>query len=551
MATIFSRLKNKFSSKGTASLAGGALSLSGSKFLTLMIGTVSSMMMARLRTQDDYGTYTALVMSIRTLSVFLMMGLPNSINYFLARAKNTAQKQHFLSVYYTFSTVLSAIIGATLVLALPWVSTFFSNPELKNYAYFLAICPWLYITEGVVDHLLIAYGNTRALARFRVFHSVGLLSIIPLAELLGPHLDPQGRAFPVYMVFYVIAEGIFAAAAYVFARRYSGALAVRFDFKMLSRILAFSLPIGLASSVSTLNGEIDKLFIGGGDSIFAALGLPLRGFTPADLAVYEYGSRSLPFYVIPAAITSVLTPLIVRMVRGGRFDGAIRLWNRVVEFSFGILSFATAVLIAFAPQVVELLYSEKYLASVPVFIIFRLTLLLRVTYFGMLLNATGRTRFIFVSSCCSLGVNILLNSFFFFCTDLGPIGLAISTVVSSAAMNAAQLFATCRVTKSRFRDIMPWGRMGVLLMASFSLAFAGRAAMELVHKALTLVWPTLGDTSTCKIALAVVFGIVVSAVYLLVFRKYIKMLWTYINSFKMANASTDVDEEDNEATAQA
>lgn len=527
---MFSFLRRRL--KGSSgSLGGGALQLTGAKFITLLIGTVSSMMMARLRSQADYGTYTTLLMSIRTLSVFLMMGLPNSINYFLARAKTREQKQHFLSVYYTFSTALSVVIGVTLVLALPWLTQFFNNPNLSTYAYFLFICPWIYITAGCVDHLLIAYRHTRALTVFRISNSVALLTIIVLAELFASW--GWGDAFRLYVLLYVICEGLYALAAYLFARKYSGALRIRFDFKMLGRILAFSLPIGLASSVSTLNGEIDKLFIG-------------ATLSPDKLAVYEYGCRDLPFYVIPAAITSVLTPLIVRVVKKGMMDRAVSLWNRVVEFSYGILVFAAAMLVCFAPQVVELLYSEKYLESIPVFIIFRFTLLLRVTYFGMILNATGRTKFIFVSSCASLGVNVVLNSFFYFCTDLGTIGLALASVISAAMMNVVQLLATCRVIKTRFSAIMPWKQMGTLTLSAFSIGLIGHGLMGL---AVTLLSPVFPNFSDLPLVAAVVCGTLCTALYLFLYRGYIKTLWRFINSFKMADASKDDEEENTPAAA--
>lgn len=536
--SVFSRVKGLFGSRSSGSLGGGALQLTGAKFITLLIGTVSSMMMARLRTKADFGTYTTLLMTIRTLSVFLMMGLPNAINYFLARAKTREQKQHFLSVYYTFSTALSVIIGLTLFLSLPWLVQFFGNPELSNYAYFLFICPWIYITSGCVDHLLIAYRKTRALSLFRITNSIFLLSIILFAELFASW--GWGDAFRIYVLLYVLCEGAYAAAAYFFARNYSGALRLRFDFKLLSRILAFSLPIGLASSVSTLNGEIDKLFIAG----------ILKD--PEALAVYEYGARSLPFYVIPAAITSVLTPLIVRIIKKGQTSLAVGLWNRVVEFSYGILVFAVSMLICFAPQAVELLYSEKYLDCVPVFIIFRLTLLLRVTYFGMLLNATGRTKFIFVSSCCSLAFNVALNAFFFFCTDFGTIGLALSTVLSSAAMNLTQLIATCHVTKTPFSKIMPWKQMGALTLTALSLGAIGQGLLQLTLHVLQPLLPAAAGlapiaaffVSNLSTVLAVVFGTLCTLLYLYLYRDYIKTLWKFINSFKMADASKDDDEED-------
>ncbi len=509
--------------RSATSLGSGVITLSGSKFLTLLIGTVSSMLMARLRTKTDYGTYTALLMSIRTLSVFLMMGLPNAINYFLAKSDTQEEKQRFLSVYYTFSTILSVLIGLSLFLALPWVVQFFGNPDLEHYAFFLLLCPWVYIISGsgATDHLLIAYRRTKTLAIMRVANSVALLGIIPLAELCSSFLDKS--AFYIYVVLYLVAEGAFSLISYVFASRAAGGLRPSLDWKKLREVLSFSLPIGLAASVSTLNGEIDKLFVG-------------AMHDPASLAVYDYGSRSLPFYVIPVAITSVLTPLIVRMVKEKKSEEAVFLWGRVVEFSFGILFFAAGVLMVFAPQVVTILYSEKYIDCVPIFIIFRVALIMQVTYFGMILNALGRTKFIFLSSCCSLLANILLNSFFFFCTDLGFVGLALSTILSSLCMNLTQLLATCRLIHVPFSKIMPWKKLLKTALVACAILLPAGALL----KGLGFFFPALfSESAPLSLVLAVVLGVICSLLYLFLLRRYIKELWHFINSYKMADASKD------------
>jgi len=68
---------------------------------------ITAMLLSRFRTLEEYGTYSQLLMVINIATTFFMLGLPNSINFFLARAENNNERQKFLSVYYTLSTVLS------------------------------------------------------------------------------------------------------------------------------------------------------------------------------------------------------------------------------------------------------------------------------------------------------------------------------------------------------------------------------------------------------------------------------------------------------------
>lgn len=500
----------------SVSLARGALSLTTAKFITIAIGTGSSMLMARFRTLTEYGTYSSLLLAVNTVSTLLMLGLPHSINYFLARASTKEQKQHFLSTYYTFSTLLSLIIGACLVAATPMIAAYFDNPDIKNYVYFFAICPWIYITSGCVDNLLIAYQHTRALMAFRISNSILLFGIIFVVQLAN-------WTFSVYMLLYVVVEACYALCAYFFARSYSGGLRFRLDFKLIRRILTFSVPLGLSGSVAVFNTEIDKLFIG-------------RVLTPEALAIYNYGSRQLPFWVIPIAITSVLTPLIVRMVKRNQVTPSIKLWNRVVEFSFGILCFAAVILFVFAPQVVRLLYSEKYMESVPVFRVFCFMLIMQTTYFGMLLNATGRTKFIFYSSLLSLAANIGLNVVFYFVLGLGTVGFAIASVASIGVISVVQIIVTSKVIHYPFRKIFPWRRLLRILIMSFSIGGFGYFALQLSILGAGRINP---EFVAYDHFLAIFWGLVCCGIYLFVYRKYIKMLLKYINSFKMADASKE------------
>ena len=86
--------------KGT-SIINDTIKLTISKVMSLVIAMVSSMLLSRYRTLEEYGTYSQLLMVINIMTSLLMLGLPNSINYFLSRAETEEECQRFLNVYYT------------------------------------------------------------------------------------------------------------------------------------------------------------------------------------------------------------------------------------------------------------------------------------------------------------------------------------------------------------------------------------------------------------------------------------------------------------------
>ena len=74
------------------SVGKNAVILTGSKIFVSMLGIITAMLLARFRTLEEYGTYSQIIM-IRLVSSILLLGLPNSINYFLSKEKKKQQKE--------------------------------------------------------------------------------------------------------------------------------------------------------------------------------------------------------------------------------------------------------------------------------------------------------------------------------------------------------------------------------------------------------------------------------------------------------------------------
>ena len=146
--------------KRKTSLGGDALRLTLSKVITLCISMACTMLLSRFRTTEEYGTYSQLLLVVNLFTSLFMLGLPNSINYFLSRAENEQERQKFLSVYYTLSTLLSVVMGIVLVLAIPLIEAYFKNPALRGFLYFLAIYPWANVVSSSIENILIVYQKT-------------------------------------------------------------------------------------------------------------------------------------------------------------------------------------------------------------------------------------------------------------------------------------------------------------------------------------------------------------------------------------------------------
>lgn len=479
------------------SLGGDALRLTISKVLTLCITMVTTMLLARFRTLEEYGTYSQMLLVINLLASIFMLGLPNSINFFLARAENQDEQRKFLSVYYTASTALSILLGVALVCAVPLIEGYFQNPAIRSFAYFLAIYPWANVISSSIANVLVVYQKIRFLIVFNLIQSITLLGAVVVVQALG-------LGFREYMICNVAVYSLLALSVYCISSNLCGGMRVSVDWTWIKRILKFSIPLGLASLVGTLDLEIDKLLIG-------------RLMSTSELAVYTNAAKELPVTIVASSITAVLMPRLAKMLKDGRNRDAITLWGTATELSIIVMGLIVAGVVTYAKDVMELLYSAKYLSGVPVFRVYTLTLLLRVTYFGMVLNALGKTRQIMYCSVGALILNAVLNPLLYLC--MGIIGPAIATMLSILIITLFQLLLTSKSAGVSFKVVFPWEHF--LRVMGTNAVFG--AAFYFIKLCLPL------DLLIGSIAESILLGITWSCLYFAFMRKRIMKLWHALN----------------------
>ena len=470
-----------------------AMILTSSKVLANVFSMISAMLLARVRTLSENGTYAQLTIIITLASSVIMLGLPNSINYFLAKQNTIEEKRKFLSVFYTAATILSVVMGIVLTIMIPFWKGYFDNPEIENFAFFLLIFPWTQVISSTVENVLIVLGKIESLILYRISNSAVLVLIILIVWLVGAD-------FRTYMIAYVAFSGVYALLVYILVNGYIGGLKAILDAPLLKSIFAFSLPLGLASIVGTLNIELDKLMIG-------------HFFTTDQMAIYANASKEMPVTIIATSITAVLMPQMVRLFGEKRNKDAVELWKSATIISMAIISFLSIGLAFFSREAMIVLYSEKYASGWPIFCVYSLGLILKVTYFGMVLNTTGHTKKILYSSIGPLILNFIFNFAFYYM--FGWVGPAIGTVLANICMNVYQLIHSSKVISIEFIDIFPWKESAGLIILNVIMGIGFKV---LHYKVFPGVWSA--------IALAFVWGLV----YFFIVGRTILKHWRIINT---------------------
>lgn len=479
------------------SIAGDAVKLTLVKVLTTLLTMLSAMLLSRFRTLEEYGTYSQIQLVVTVAVTVFAIGIPNSINYFLAKADTVKEQEEFLSVYYTTCTVAGITAGILVVFMLPLFLVYFKNQTLSIYWYFLLLYPWTKIMLSGIENILVVYQNLRKLFLFKISYGIITLAVIMLAWLAE-------IPFYTYMFLFLATEIVFSIWTYIIALQEAKGLHVSFEKKLIKAILVFSLPIGLSSIVSTISIEVDKLLIG-------------YLYTTEEMAIYTNASKEMPVSIVATSITAVLMPQLVKMLAKGKKEEAICLWGKATQLSYIFIAFIAAALFVFAPEVITILYSQKYLSGTDVFRVYSLVLLLRVTYFGMVLNAIGKTKFIFYTSIVSLVLNVILNLICYFV--FGFIGPAIATFLSIAIMALVQIVYTSREIKVLMREIFPWTGLLKITVINSVLGVCAYLARE---------W-LLTKNVYQNVLQAVGIGVIWVLVYIVMEKNDVKFLWKGLN----------------------
>ncbi len=483
------------------SVGKNAVILTGSKIFVSMLGIITAMLLARFRTLEEYGTYSQIIMIADLVSSILLLGLPNSINYFLSKEETTEGRQKFLSVYYTLSTIMTVVIAIFLLMAVPMIIQYFNNPLIRNFAYIFVIYPWASLMINSLSNACIVYGRVNKLLYFSLAQSIIVLLILVITKMMS-------LSFRVYMYFYMASLSGFAIVGILWVRKFSGKINFNLNIKVIQEIFKFSIPIGMASVVGTINVQLDKFVIG-------------RFFSTEQYAVFTNASRELPVTLVATSLTAVLLPTLVKLLNKENKEEAVELWGYAANISFCFMALIVGGFLVFAPDIMSLFYSEKYVTSegIIVFRIYTLILLFRAIYWGIFLNALGKTKFILYSSILTLIFNFIGNIVFYYL--FGFIGPAVSSLLVTFIMNFTQLGFTSRLLKKSIKEILPWKKFAVNI---FQTIIIGTGFLML--KYIIFIY----NSRSVSILISIGMGVIWTIIYGIINYNSLRMSWKRLNS---------------------
>jgi O-antigen/teichoic acid export membrane protein len=327
--------------------------------------------LARLLVSSDFGLMSIVMVVIGFTQAFLDMGISNAIIH-----KQTITHDQ-LSTLYWVNVITGGVFFLFIALISPFVASFYQQPELAA----------LVILAGTT--LLIQSFGQQYMVLFQKELRFTEIAIISITTKLVSFIVSVWYAYHghgVYaMVYGAIAAAMTQTALFVAIGLKQHRPAFTFKWHTINEFLSFGYYQMGERSLNYINSQIDTILIG------KLLGIETVG-------VYNVAKQLImrPAQIINPIITKVSFPLMAKVQNQ---TGTLRrTYLKTINYLSSVNFPVYAGMIVLAPDIVLLLFGQKWMSAIPIVQILSLYGAVRSTGnpIGSLLLAKGRARLGFI-----------------------------------------------------------------------------------------------------------------------------------------------------------
>jgi O-antigen/teichoic acid export membrane protein len=421
--------------KPRTSLVAGASWLLASKICSFAITAALPFILTRRLSQTEYGYYKQLFLILTTTLNLLPFGMNMSLFYFIPRAKTQAEKGNISLNVVIFYLVTTGVVGGSLIVNPALIEHLFHSAPLTMVGRLIGLTMIPYIVSSLLEIVLIANGDARLAAISGVAINTGRTILILIAASVWGTIDSI-----LWSVLIVAILQFICLAAYMATQ--FGDFWTSFHWGRLWAQLVYALPLGLAGLTWALQVDVDNYFVN-------------HYFSAAMFAIYATGCFDVPLVgMLSDSVGSVLIPRISGLQANNSTQEII---DVIVKAIRG-LAFAYAPIFVFvslaAKQVIILLFTERYIASVPIFRVNLLMVLLAIVAVDPVLRAF-KSEYLWLLRTNVALLALLCVALYFGTTRFGLIGAVSCVIIVQYIARVLLVWRISRLLKLRLADLRP------------------------------------------------------------------------------------------------
>lgn len=423
--------------------------ISLSRVVNLLGLLITTIILARYFSKPEFASYDQLWLIFNTITPIISFAFTNSTYFFGAR-ENASE---YIKSIFLILTASGFALTIFLFLLRFEISTLLNNPEFAINFFYFAPFFLFSIPSLLLDAILILRNQLKKLFIITALTILSYFLIILTAVFLK-----QTIPF-IFTGLSIISISRFIYSGYVVRKFFSSPRSggIHNLISHANEILIYSIPLIIAHIAGSLSRQVDKYIVA-------------NNF-PAELyAIYTIGAKELPVVpLITSSFTAVIFPEISKLYNSGKNCEIVKLANDAIKSTSVVIVPIFAYLLFFSKEFVLILFSEKYVESVPIFRIYLLFLPIRILIYGPILSALGKQKLYMLVSFLDLTLNTALGVILVkIIYILGP---AVAVVTSTYIEAFSMLFLISKTLSSKLNQLLPLKFLLTILLLTFALAF--------------------------------------------------------------------------------
>ncbi len=415
-----------------------------SKFLKAFLDIFSIMLLSRYLMVEQYGFYRQFIISDQIIISIFALGLPASTMYFLS-SKN--KDKYLPNVYVVLAVVsilplfLSGIISN--IFDINFKTDFFSNNIML-----LAFIYSASIFVNSSENMIIAMKKTKYMPIYVTIPSTFWLLGILFSWYFKKDLIFILIISLIRYLIYLIITIFFISQRFNFRN---------INFEKMKEVFLFGIPVGVSSMIGLISTNIDKLVIG-------------NFYDIETFAIFSNGAYEIPFLtIISGSLFSVVIPSLKELFESNKTKEINLLWNKAGTAMITIIIPLASTCILFAETIVLFLFSEKYIASIPYFMLYQTKLFARIFLYGSFFIAAGKSKLYMYNAIFSMSLNFILD--IILVQVIGPIGAVIATVISVFVLVMLQILQISKILSMSIKEVYPWKKWFISIIITLFLSY--------------------------------------------------------------------------------
>jgi len=465
------------------SLTANTIWFMGARAIAFAFNLAVPLILVRRLNQHEFGLYKQVFLIVGTAVVTLPMGFGMSAYYFLPREKERARIVFNIVLFYL---AIATVLASVLLLYPNLLALVFRNSEMAGYAPLIALVSFFWILSAPIDTVIIANNESR-LATVVIVGSQLVKAVVLLCAALS---IGSVRA----IVYAATIHGVVQVVVFVwYLTSRFGAFWTEFSYSTLRKQLGYAIPLAVAGFLLKVYADLHGYFVS-------------YKFTAADYAIYAIGCFNILFTdIVSDAVGNVMIPRVNQLEAEGRHREVIELLARMLRKVAALFLPLYFLLLVTSRELIVFLFTEKYLASWPIFAV-NITLiplsLISIAY-DPVVRAYPESRFFLIKLRVILLV-VLFGALNVLTSRFGLVGAITAVVLVAAIENTITALKVAHMIGVKFHDIVLLKDVAKILFAAVGAAFVTWTVRGLASGSRPFVTLVI-----CGLVFAIVYGVLV------------------------------------------